>query len=214
MKSIISLLFLFFSTICFSQVDTIKIAYSEESKDSSDFKNRKTYQYLDINQKNESHLIKFSPKIGIGNSVFTSFSAGFEQKVLESFSIYVFTNSSFSTEQYFSYKSFEGNLQSEIRWYPGLVRRINSGKSGNNLNGSYVGFGMADFVILKEFRLESLLPIPYISTGFQKRLNNWSYLDVFGNLSLTRSSWIESDISERLYFGMGIRIGFAWGNNK
>lgn len=209
-----------FTINAYNQTDSIKISYSQESKDSSDFKYRRVYQYLDINMKNEKRLFKVSPGFNM-SSDFSSLSlnVGYEWKIKKQYSLSVNTYSLFRRIKEDSYPSHRFDNYSalgfDFRYYFTLKKRMEDGISGNNLSGLYVGLG-DDVVSVHrlhntaysvegawhDYRLWFDEFAPKLTIGLQRRLNNWSYFDVYSVASL---------VEKKIYINLGCRLGFAWG---
>ena len=218
-KIIITIFFVFLNTAVKSQTDSLKVFYSEEDKEQSDFKLRKSYPYLDIKMKDEDWLVKVAPKFQLVKRYGDlSLDIGIEKKVLTNFSLQVYNSSSLSIDQ--NTNTFSGNLSLEARYYPGLGARVSKGTSGNNLSGVYVGAGAA---YLFEYTTDKLdnndhtdynirRPFPYFVVGVQKRLNNWSFLEVYSITGYSKDAYYYSGFQfRRLYSTLGFRLGFAWG---
>lgn len=191
-----------------AQIDSSRVNYSEELKDSSDYKFRRTYQYLDINLKNERMLFKLSPGYSFSHDRLNlNVNLGIERKVEKSFSIIV-TNQLYyqTTEKYDNY--YFNTIGTGFRYYSSLKKRINQGISGNNLNGLYFEFGLNNIVTFFSLSNEIIffrLPDPSFSFGIQRRLNNWSFFDIF-----SKSYFVDGFF----YSSLGFNIGFAWGNKN
>lgn len=217
------ILFCVFETSAFTQTDTAHIIFSEEPEEQSDYKLRKNYQYLDIKIKDENYLIKIAPKFQLIKKYgYLSLEVGIEKKVLKEYSVQVYNSSVLSFDPYSS-NEFSGNLSIEARYYPGLKKKIDKGTSGNNMNGVYIGLGSST---LFEYSTGKLInnehtdyniqrPFPYFVIGVQKRLNNWSFLEVYSIAGYTKDAYYYPMFEiKRLYSTLGFRLGLAWGNNK
>lgn len=207
------------------QTDSSKVNYSEESSDSSDFKYRRVYQYLDINMKNEKRLFKISPGFNFSD-VYSAlrFQISYEWKIKKQYSVSLnaftlFTRTKDYNYSYFDNQSYLYSNNSTIglnfRYYFTLKKRMENGISGNNLNGLYVGLGT--HLLSYNQNYNSHYPNNYnpglqmffdefnpsLSIGLQKRLNNWSYFDVFTSAALN---------DKKLFINLGFNLGLAWGN--
>lgn len=133
----------FISGALFAQNDSI--SFGEEPKGESDYKFRKTYQYLDIKMKNEKWLVKLTPYFDVRDTwKELSFEIAFERKLTKAISLQIYnkTEIGFIDEL----DVFEGNFSLELRYYPGMTKRVANGLSGNNLNGLYLSAGGSDLV--------------------------------------------------------------------
>ncbi len=210
--------FALLSNSLYSQTDSI--SYCEEKKESSDYNYRKTYQYLDIKLKNEIWLLKVSPFFNIRNSMEEfSLELAFERKLSKAFSMQIFTKTQMGSG--ILQEGINGNLSMEIRYYPGIKKRIAKGLSGNNMSGYYLSVGIPDLIKYTDEKNSNYKiyfynwAYPNINMGYQSRLSNWAYLDVFAIFSYKSqfpnyynfTSWGSTSV----YSTLGFRLGFAWG---
>lgn len=208
-----SVLLILISGAISAQEDTI--TYREELKENSDFNYRRSYQYLDIKMKNEKLLFKIAPFFYISNLTNgISCDFAFERKIAKAFSLQVFNISGMG---FYNFENvFGGNLSLELRYYPGMKSRINKGLSGNNLSGLYISSGLSDIVQYSFSNSVFFESHPSLNgtLGYQSRLSNWAYLDVFAILSYDRYNLYFIEDDDKFYSTLGFRLGFAWGKNK
>jgi hypothetical protein len=228
-KKILVVIYLVFLLGVLHAQNNDSIAYSEERKDTSDYRYRRLYQYLDINMKDEKLMFKLSPDFSLSNySKHFGLQLSYEQKIYKQFSFLVTTRNSFliqTTSSLWGGSSwdsknsyFNSNLGAGFRWYFNLNTRIENGTSGNNLSGLYAEAGLenianysngeksvrpSNFVVQTNYGFHVFETFnPRVAVGFQRRFNNWSYFDIF-----TTANW-----SQGLFFwDLGFRLGFAWG---
>jgi hypothetical protein len=205
------------------------ISFSEERKDSSDYRYRRLYQYLDINMKDEKRMFKVSPDFSLSkHNKQLGLQLSYEFKIRRQFS-FIINNSSnvlvqnryygryFRIYDYYGpEKLFHTNIGADFRWYFNLNQRIKNGTSGNNLSGLYVEAGVSNIGYFSNgtvwgtetsFRADEGFHAfqtfdPRLAIGFQRRFNNWSYFDVFTTVNRTYGLY---------YWDLGFRLGFAWG---
>ncbi len=155
-----------FNYCLFSQTDSSKVSYSQESSDSSDYNYHRKYQYLDINLKEETKMFKIGIPtftVNYSKSTFQSSSTEnlglffiYERKFNPSLSLIIENDNSFNNTQYsvtnssgsFDYTTY---LDWGIRYYFLMQKRIKEGISGNNCNGLYVDFFIRD---LNQFQFQ------------------------------------------------------------
>lgn len=206
------------------------ITFSEERKDTSDYRYRRLYQYLDINMKDEKIMFKISPDFSL-SKYYKAFSLqlSYEQKVYNQFSFLVNNQSSYYVQKVYGYnfgtgsssnvtnEFFHTNLGAGIRWYYSLNRRIKNGVSGNNLSGMYAEAGLDNIAYYSDgslifkpngpltadvgFRVFQTFDL-YVAIGFQRRFNNWSYYNLFATAKMSKGM---------AFWDLGFRLGLAWG---
>ncbi len=212
----------------FSQTDSIKTIYRQESADSSDYYYHRKYQYLDINLKDETNMFKLSVpafylshtvqgQTGINTQYLTLFIT-YEKKINPSWSVLIDE----SNTDYLGNSTLQFNSQCNlgIRYYVLLKDHIKKGISGNNCNGLYTDFfilNITDYNYLGNSwsgtnifnygqKFHTSPPVE-LNFGLQKRLNNFSFIDTrmyFEYQPVYQSSGIFT-------FGLAFRLGLAWG---
>lgn len=203
------------------------ITFSEERKDTSDYRYRRLYQYLNINMKNEQWMFKVSPDFSLSkNSSHFGLQLSYEYKIHHQFSFLINSSnnlylrngfSRYFTRTYTPERFFHTNIGADFRWYFNLNKRIKNGISGNNLSGLYLEAGVSNIGYFSNatvwafpensFRADEGFHAfqtfdPRLSLGFQRRFNNWSYFDVFTTVNRTYGLY---------YWDLGFRLGLAWG---
>jgi hypothetical protein len=243
----------------FSQGDSTTICYSQETADSSfDLSKRLRDRYLNINQnlKDESWLLKFgiSPfaitlidTVGKYDLQNVNFSFSFEKKLSTPLSFIIQNSNTFnkSGDSVF----FNWGLDYGIRYYFLMKNRISKGISGDNCNGVYIDFFIinlnkyeyhyynlsygdfvnADIRYHNYSYLFNTSPGLSLSVGVQKRLNDYSYIDVrFFAQYKPKDNYKryipkeykgynfvpelkEFSAPSFLRFGIDFKIGLAWG---
>jgi hypothetical protein len=169
-----------------AQQDSIKVVYSEENKDSSNYMFRQKYRYIDINMKNETDLLK----VGVQTSAFLISKRGvlltYEKKLKPSLSILgkTFMESAISDD----IKDVPSTLglTIESRWYHLINKKMKYGTSGNNFHNNYLCFGV------EKIWNDVHRFITTMGWGIQKRLNNIGYIDVSVRLNTT---WLNTTYS-------------------
>ena len=183
----------------FSQIDSVRTNYSLENADSSDYNYHRKYQYLDINLKNETNILKlalpaFGNSQGFYPASFNSFYLIFEKKINTSISLMLENSNIFTQEHKYPnpYANYSSYLNYGIRKYLFMEKRIKEGTSGNNFNGEYIDFfimglneygyhnktaGNFDLSFSDFSHIINKSPTFEIGLGLQKRLNNYCFLD-------------------------------------
>jgi len=183
----------------FAQQDSLKVTYTEET---SNYLLKQKYHYFDINLKNETNLLKAGALASIV-CYKTLGQISFEHKLNPFMSVLFKT-------AYGSYDNGEdsihlfpnefGSVSIESRLYPRARRRIQNGISGNNLNGYYCCFEIGK-VISREKNYDAFMQVGW---GLQRRLNNYSYIDISLRSSiLIRKGNVSSDDTINIEFGFG-----------
>jgi hypothetical protein len=101
-------------------------------------------------------------------------SVEFERKIKQNMSL----NFGLHTNRGFAVSTLKAplSLSVEPRYYFNMVNRIAAGKSGNNLNGTYLGL-RTDVLLLRASNPRAIEPVNYgfmLNYGIQKRVfNNW-----------------------------------------
>ncbi|MBN1925698.1 MAG: hypothetical protein JW798_07680 [Prolixibacteraceae bacterium] len=147
------------------------------------------YDYLEIMLSDETKLLKFALQPFKPSEDYTFLSltmqAAYEKKINSSFSIVNEINSNFLIDKETSLHITHYSLGT--RWYPGKKKSIETGISGNNCNGYYIGLKAShifDIAYIREdekndlFHFFSFKPTPEISLGIQQRLKKRFYIDV------------------------------------
>ncbi len=212
----------------FSQTDSLKTFYRQESADSSDYNYHRKYQYLDINLKDETNMFKISVpafilshsvvnQIGI-NSQYLNLYFTFEKKINPAWSLLIDE----SNTDYLANSNIQFNSQFDIgiRYYFLMKERIKKGISGNNCNGIYTDFFISDILnfnyvdngwsssnIINNQLLGHTSPPVALSFGLQKRLNNFSFIDT--RMYIEYQPVFQSN--GVFTFGLDFKIGFGWG---
>ena len=189
-----------------------------QKQDSLEYQSKRKLQYLDITMNDEKSKLKFSPDYYMSDHFnYLSLYLSYETKIRKQFSFSVNNSSLFDVYPKTSYVvtgseqksvSFYNSTGVSFRYYFTLDRRMREGVSGNNLTGLYAEVEMLNLVNLydkglyKDFLDKRVIdvPDPKISVGLQKRLNRWSYVDVYV------SSMYYRDL---LVSNIGFRIGIA-----
>jgi hypothetical protein len=183
-----------------AQQDSLKVAYSEENKDSSNYLFKQKYHYIDINRKNETNLLKAA----VQTSAFLISKRGillaYEQKLKPSISI--LGKASFESEISEKIKNFPSTFGVfiESRWYHLINKKMKYGISGNNFHNNYLCFGVGTIFTWDDDH-------NFITTmgwGIQRRLNNIGYIDVSVRLNTGfKSNEIDFEETINLEIGFG-----------
>lgn len=190
----------------FAQTDSMQVSYSQEASDSSDYNYHRKYQYLDINLKNETNLLKVAiPTFSNRNEKLNNYDLviEFEKEITPGFSAYLDDYLTYSDNTQLENKLLNFNLG--IRYYILKRKQINYGISGNNVNGLYIDLNSSISNQYQDF-LSDYSPLDNfyydlnIGLGIQKRLNNWSYIDALAYCS-----------PYNRIIGLCFKLGFAWG---
>ena len=219
----------------FSQTDSIKTSYRQESADSSDYNYHRKYQYLDINLKDETNMFKLSiptftlshtvqGQTGINSELLTLYIT-YEKKINPLWSVLLDESNTDelanSTNNFNSQFQFHSQLDIGIRYYYLLKDRIKKGTSGNNCNGLYTDFYVLNIWyynynynelngfnnIINNQLNYNLSPPVKLGFGLQKRLNNFSFFDTKMYIEYQPNSNKPGIFT----FGLDFRIGFGWG---
>ena len=211
----------------YSQTDSIKTSYRQESADSSDYYYHRKYQYLDINLKDETNMFKLSvPTFNLTHTVqgqtginteYLTLYITYEKKINPLWSVLIDeSNTDFLAN---SAVQFNSQFNIGVRYYYLLKDRIKKGTSGNNCNGLYTDFFILNIMnynynnnwngsnIINNAIKYQLSPPVELNIGLQKRLNNFSFIDTkmyFEYQPVYQSNGI-------FIFGLAFRIGLGWG---
>lgn len=225
--------FTFFLPNTYAQVDSAKLTYSEERKDSSDYRYRRLYQYLDINMKDEQWMFKVSPDFSLSryNKQF-GLQLSFEHKIYRQFSILINNRNSYYLQKVYQFNYFgnpqsaqlreynnffHSNIGAGLRCYFNLDQRIKNGISGNNLSGFYAEIGLDNIAYYSDGNLIlKSTGYPWSENGFHVMQNFDLRLALgfqrrFNNWSYFDIFTTSNLVSGALYWDLGFRIGFAWG---
>lgn len=188
-----------------------------QTSNNIDYRSERTMQYLDINIGDEKSMLKLSPDYYV-SSHFSNLSLylSYEKKIRQQFSFAVnnasyfnvASNAPFVANERVSKKiRFYNSTGISFRHYFTMARRMREGVSGNNLNGLYTELELLNLVNLYDRDIKDLVdknildvPDPKIAVGLQKRLNRWSYVDVYASVQYTHKLLISN---------LGFRIGIA-----
>jgi hypothetical protein len=199
----ITFLILCIDTLCISaQQDSIKVSYSEEAKDSSNYQFKQKYRYLDINMKEEKSLLKIGIRpfsISAQTSLSVPLEIIFEKKISQSSSIlfsnfFLFGRSNFHTrdsttiDQVTHQNALSYLIGIEYRYYYGMKEKITNRVSGNNFNGNYLYIGNDNIFSFGRF-----------SSKTEKMNSSGAIFNYNEQYSLA-------------YFGLGLRAG--WGMQR
>ncbi|NJK98125.1 MAG: hypothetical protein HC905_27320 [Bacteroidales bacterium] len=81
------------------------ITYSEERKDTSDYRYRRLYQYLDINMKDEKRMFKVSPDFSLSKyNKQLGLQLNYEQKIFSQFSLIINNRNSFYIQKFLKFR--------------------------------------------------------------------------------------------------------------
>lgn len=209
----------------FSQSDSMKVEYRQESSDSSDYFKKIKYKYLNIKLKEEKNLIKigvrpFSLELKENNiSVNTIIS--FEKKISPEWSIIL--DDVFTYGRFHSSKEFTNSLDIGTRYYYGMNRAIQKGISGNNFNRNYFEFSVNGLPSIDNQHQEKPDGTNYKPTsnriiffksagmawGIQRRLNDYTYFDtkISAGYFYKPGTYIDN---RGVYVGVNFIIGFGY----
>jgi hypothetical protein len=140
-KIIIAIFFLLMSAASFGQADSVKINYSEESIDTSDYNVKRKYKYIDLNLNNEKQLFKISTQVPFHHGLSMYFT--YERKIIPALSIIgdFRIGSTFGFfEDDLHHFSFTNGINIGTRYYYNLNKRIKNKLGGNNFHANYFTF--------------------------------------------------------------------------
>lgn len=192
-------------------------ASQAQNKDSLDYRSKRTLQYLDINMNDEKSMLKVSPQFLLSSRYkFLRVSFEYEIKLNKSFTFLVNNRSQLTGYFHSEFNEIYNSTGFSFRYYYLKNQRVREGISGNNLNGLYAEAGFSGLInILHSFPSNELypsdrkkrslidLPDPYLSFGIQKRINKWSFIDVYVASGYNR-------LWDFFYSGVGFNIGLAF----
>ena len=154
MSSGILFAFLIASDKLKAQNDTVKIEYSEEMEDTSDYNYRLKYKYLNYNLVEERNLLTLDMAefsygfdddyrnrgISINRTSLLLVSTGFsfEHKISPAWSVGI-TNDSYYQRNGEFYKAFKNSTNLILRYFYNKKNEIRNKCSANNFNGNYLG---------------------------------------------------------------------------
>lgn len=150
----------------FAQVDSVKVEYKQENKDSSDFFVRRKYKYLDILLKDEKNLMKLGiePSIVYTEMKFKIFPhLVFEKKISPAWSV-IFediielsvdnrpSEHEISSDVYLMKdRLFKNTLNIGTRYYYGMKQAIQEKTSGNNFSSNYFELTLNGFPSVQRY---------------------------------------------------------------
>jgi hypothetical protein len=179
-----------------AQNDSVKVEYTEENPEKSDFKFKEKYKYLRRNMVEEKGLFKIAlldANFGINNQIYAFVNVHtrgrllvYERKLSPSFSMLI------SNLNYFNLGILHQTpLDSTwlfnttglgFRYYHSQKKRIAEGKTANNFSDNYIGFHANNlFAITYNFPKgpkEFSKPTLDIIYGIQRRIGKFGYFDV------------------------------------
>lgn len=220
-----------------AQTESIKVEYKQESIDSSDYKLRRKYKYLDIIMKDEKNLFK----IGVQNTmIFTENQIElmphliFEKKVSPAWSLVFDNEVGFNLTQddgvRYNIKTYKYSLNIGTRYYYGIKKAIREKTSGNNFNHNYFEFNIAGFQYIEKSNgtlkskyadnpnmsgsvyYHEMLSSIQISSGLQRRLSNYSFIDAKLTLGWggSRLNLHSNEPYTEWYAGLNLLFGFGY----
>ena len=244
-------------TRLFSQTDSVKTIYRQELADSSDYNYHRKYQYLDINLKDETSIFKIAiptfslahnndPLASTPTSENFNFYFEFEQKINPSLSLIIRNANILDLS---ATTSVNTSLNFGIRYYVNMADQIKQGVKGNNCNGIYIDFfllSLNQFQYTQNYVKENAVtynfyplydysklleaPTMDLNLGFQKRLNNFSFINTMLYMEFTpqRSQKsqnlqfnsikgydeyinVTNTVKSHFNFGLSFSIGLGWG---
>lgn len=232
------IIFLCFSKALFSQ-DTLRV----ETVVDSSFKTPQYVAAFDdvfLNKKETKWLLKVdaldfilqlynNDRLDLRSSgKLPHLSVEFERKIKQNMSL----NFGLHTNRGFAVSTFQAplSLSVEPRYYFNMANRVAEGKSGNNLNGTYMGL-RTDVLLLRASNPRAVEPVNYgfiLNYGVQKRVfNNWymGYQVGLGvaNTTYSPSRWVTLGPDPNVNFDNHqwesrlenkFTVGLAFGGNK
>jgi hypothetical protein len=183
------------------QNDSIKVEYTEENTDKSDYKFKERYKYLQRRMIEEKSLFKislldFNLNINDQGQYLTHHSRGnvlaYERKLCASFS-FLYQNLNYFTISPFL---FAGTPRAHIlnsssigaRYYYDQRKKIRQGKSANNFSGNYLSLYFDNIIQIRVNYLKTDVDQPIskpavnLLYGIQRRLGQFGYFDVNAGL--------------------------------
>jgi hypothetical protein len=143
-----------------AQADTVKIEYSEELKDSSDYNYKLKYKYLNYNLVEERNLLTLDLAqvnygyddgyrnlgISINRTSLLLVSTGFsyEHKITPAWAVGITNNFYYQRNGEF-YKAFKNSTDIVVRYFYNKKNEIRNKYSANNFNGNYLGASLSGF---------------------------------------------------------------------
>jgi hypothetical protein len=192
------LLIFIFRVPSIGQSDSVKVEYSEENPERSDFKLKEKYKYLRKNMVEEKGLFKIAvldANFGINNQVYAFFPVhargrllAYERKLSPSFSAIIFNVNYFGLgilhQTSLDSTTLFNTTGLGVRYYHCQKRRIAEGKTANNFSDNYFAFQVNNlFDITYNFpkaNYPKQLSKPTIDMlyGVQRRIGKFGYFDI------------------------------------
>ena len=204
-----------------AQTDSVKIEYSEELKDSSDFNYKLKYKYLNYNLVEERNLLTLdlvqlnygyddgyrSLGISINSTSLFLISTGFsfEHKFNPAWSVGI-TNISYYQRNGEYYKAFKNSTNLIVRYFYNKKNEIRNKYSANNFNGNYLGASLSGFHYTFN---ESTQYVGYIGDFVTSKYEKFAYEP---GISLF---WgINTKINKFLFFDFAPYIGYSFDKDR
>ncbi len=224
----------------YAQTDTVKIEYSEELKDSSDYNYKLKYKYLNYNLIEEKNLLTldlvglnysygegsniFEAVTTRGNSAFaitTGFS--YERKISQAWAAGI-SNTFYYQKNGDYYKGFSYNTGIMVRYFYNKNKEINYNYSANNFMGNYLGVSIYGF----RYAVTEYLPFPVngsepskdsqfifnpgitLSWGINTRINKYLLIDFAPFLGYDYNA---SQKRNDFQFGIRLKAAIGFGFN-
>jgi len=214
---ITSLILITFNLKLSAQEDSVIIENSTESTKVSDFKQKKKYNYLDNNFREEKTLIKLQiypkdyrfPGFVVDRiRDYFNVSLSLEKKIFPSFSVIL--NNKYGEDQFS--KIFSSDLG--IRYYYSMNKRMKNSSGANNFHGNYFSYVFENIIEYKFGENDYFFNQPSFnfSWGIQRRIGKIGVVDVGPYISLKRTSYWR--YINRLEFGANMLLGLGWGFKK
>jgi hypothetical protein len=218
-----------FSIAALAQKDSVKVEYTEENPEKSDFKLKEKYKYLRKNMVEEKGLFKIAgldANFGINNQVYAFLPVhargrllAYERKLSPSFSAII------NNVNYFGLGILhQSTLDSAylfnttglgVRYYHAQKRRIAEGKTANNFSDNYFALQVNNlFNITYNFpkaNYPKQLSKPTVDLlyGVQRRIGKFGYFDINFGLRYDQINYVKKqhklpiDLVSNFAIGLG-----------
>jgi hypothetical protein len=191
------LLIFIFSIPSLAQKDSVKVDYSEENPEKSDFNIKEKYKYLRKNMVKEKGLFKIAvldANFGINNQIFAFFDhhergrlLAYERKLSPSFSAIIYNLNYFGLGILHQTSLDSTRLFNStglgVRYYHSQKRRIAEGKTANNFSDNYFAFQINNLKIIHynfpkaNYPKQLSQPTVDLLYGIQRRIGKFGYFD-------------------------------------
>ena len=233
LKQLVLLLFLSMKcTLIVAQSDTIIIESTTEPIDSSDFKKKRSYQYLDNNFREEKNLLKlvFEPlrnfSLALNDPFYIELNGifGFEKKIVPALSINIENNFRYHYHKIDDVDEWDLFYSNDIgiRYYYIINKRIKSKRGSNNFHSNYFSLEVENWIAAyykkgfdhsgdNKFKKEwGLFPGFKFKWGIQRRF--WESWVVDAGVYVMYSNNVSLYSYDKPFvLGLDLSFGLGWG---